>query len=224
MRRIATALALVAGLAAAPLAAQNAATPHYDLLFKGGTLDAIGAEQVLLYDREVQNREKPDAAARDTGTIALSFETQEGRTLANLMFRKDGQHRNLGSFPASVGNPMIMYFYETVVRDMAESAGGSPFYIRNRVKDALTQPAEVVAGEASWNGETVATQTVTLRPFAEDPNRAQMQGWGDLAMTVTMSEAVPGWYLDLTAHVPGGEAAQPVYHSEMRFEALAEGE
>lgn len=216
-------LAVMAALAcfALPLAAATGeATKIYDLLFKQGTLDDLRRDAVLHYTRSVTNRSLPDAAARDTGEIALSF-TQGQAEMANLQFLQDGKHRNLGTFPASVGNPMIMYFYETVVRDVAETAGGSPFYIRNRVKEALVSPAEIVEGAAEYDGRTVATRIVTLRPFAEDPNRARMQGFGDLELRVTMSDAVPGWYLSLVAEAPDAEGAAGAYVSELRFDAVA---
>ncbi|NIY99214.1 hypothetical protein HC022_24280, partial [Salipiger sp. HF18] len=122
---------------------------------------------------------------------------------------------------ASVGNPMIMYFYESVIRDMAETVGGSPFYIRNRVKEALVQPAEIVTGEASFGGSEVPTQTVILRPFEGDPNAGKMQGFGGLELSVTMSEEVPGWYLSLVATAPGADGAPGAYVSELRFDTVA---
>ncbi|MEO0386917.1 MAG: hypothetical protein AAF281_05225 [Pseudomonadota bacterium] len=190
----------------------------YDLLFRNGTLDSIDRDTALLYRRDVTNALNPEAATRDTGDIALSFDATN-TALAQLEFRQDGKARSLGRFPASVGNPMIMYFYESVVRDMAETAGGSPFYIRNRVKDALVQTTPAVAGEAVVAGRTVPTVTVTLVPFADDPNHARMRGFGDLALKITMSEAVPGWYMSLRAETSpnGGEA---VYRSELVFERL----
>ncbi|PCJ08109.1 MAG: hypothetical protein COB16_08995 [Rhodobacteraceae bacterium] len=199
--------------AAGPLNGQQT----YDLLFRNGTLDGVQQGAELVYRREVINALNPDAAKRDTGNIVLAF--QQGDTpMAHLQFQQDGKHRSLGVFPASVGNPMIMVFYESVVRDMAESAGGSPFYIRNRVKEALIQPSEVEQGEAVIDGQTVQTQTIRLYPFANDPNSDRMFGFGDLEMRVTMSDAVPGWYVSLIAETAGAESQQVVYRSEMRFD------
>ncbi len=199
---------LVALALAGPVqAADPVDTAAYDLLFKGGTLDRFETGDVLTYRREVQNRLVPGAAERDTGEIEL---TLAGGTppAAQLEFRQGEKHRALGAFPASVGNPVIMYFVETVVRDMAESAGGSPFYIRNRVKEALVSPAEITRSD----GEV----TVVMHPFEGDPNAERMQGFGGLALTVVMSEEVPGWYRSLRAEA--GEA----YGSEMVFEGVAE--
>ena len=202
-------------LTLSPAAAELSGTQTYDLLFKNGTLDDISNDAALVYDRTVSNALNPDADARDTGEIRLSFDEERGSLLASLQFTQGEKYRNLGSFPASVGNPMIMYFYESVIRDMGESAGGSVFYIRNRIKEALVTPTEAVSGEAEFQGRTIPTTTVTLRPFEGDPNAQAMQGWGELEMTVTMSEEVPGWYYTLTAKAP-------VYSSVLRFDEVAQ--
>ncbi|SFD63028.1 hypothetical protein [Roseivivax sediminis] len=211
-------LALIGFLAAASAAGAEPAA-SYDLLFKNGTLDEISREATLVYDRHVENSAKADAALRDTGRIALTFGEDQGVEIATLEFRQGDKYRTLGRFPASVGNPMIMYFYETVVRDMAETAGGSPFYIRNRVKEAMARPGNVTEGTAEWQGDEVAATTVTLTPFTEDPNRSEMAGFADLALTVTMSEEVPGWYLSLSAEAPG-EGEAPLYASQMRLQEI----
>lgn len=215
---------LMAGLlsvspaAASPLGGQET----YDLLFRNGTLDTFDRASELLYEREVTNTLKPEAAERDTGAIALSI-GDTTPALAHLEFRQDDKYRGLGRFPASVGNPMIMFFYETVVRDMAETLGGSPSYIRNRVKESLIQPSDLQIGEAVFDGETIETRTVQILPFENDPNKARMFGFGDMVLTVTMSEAVPGWYVSLLAEVPG-EGGGPVYRSELRFDRLEDAQ
>lgn len=190
----------------------------YDLLFRNGTLDTLSRNTTLIYTRSVQNTLKPETVDRDTGDVALSLrEGDSDREIAQLEFRQEDKHRSLGVFPASVGNPMIMFFYEAVVRDMAESAGGSPFYIRNRVKEALVTPSDVEPGEAVVNGVRVKTQTVRLVPFAKDPNRERMKGFGDLTLSVTMSDAVPGWYVSLVAEA-APEGSAPVYRMAVEYQ------
>ncbi|WP_298854026.1 hypothetical protein [uncultured Ruegeria sp.] len=203
-------------------AASIDAEQAYDLLFQDGVLDSIARDKELLYQRTVTNQLRADTAERDTGDIALSF-ADDGTEMAHLEFRQNDKHRAMGVFPASVGNPMIMVFYESAIRDMAESAGGSPFYIRNRVKDALVQPAEIIKGEALLDGKTIPVQTILMRPFAEDPNRDRMQGFGDLTLSVTVSEEVPGWYLRLVAEAASQGEGTVVYRSEIQFEGVQEG-
>jgi hypothetical protein len=218
---------LMAVLLALPAAGGNAQTAtldaaaSYDLLFREGTLDGIDRQKALVYRRDVANSLVPAADARDSGEVALGFRDGDATT-ALLTFRQGEAHRVLGTFPASVGNPIIMYFYETVVRDMAESAGGSQFYIRNRVKDALVVPASVDRGQATVDGTTVDTTTIHLHPFTDDPNRDRMKGFGDLVLSVTMSEAVPGWYVSLIAEAKG--EAGSVYRSALTFDGIEEAQ
>lgn len=186
----------------------------YDLLFRNGTLDAFDPASELVYRKTLENRLAPDADAKNTGDIALTFTEDD---LARIEFRQGDKQRTLGQFPATVGNPMIMLFYESVIRDMASSAGGSPFYIRNRVKESLVQPSEVEPGQAVVGGETIQTKTIRLEPFAGDPNRERMRGFGDLVLTVTMSEAVPGWYVSLVAEAEA-------YRSVVAFDRVEAGQ
>ena len=205
--------------AAAPAASaeQAQAASAYDLLFRNGTLDGLPRTETLTYARDVESLLVPAAGARDSGGIALDFAGGEPE-MVRLDFRQGEKHRTLGEFPASVGNPMILYFVETAVRDMAEAAGGSPFYIRNRVKDALIRPATIETGSVRWDGSEVPATVVTLRPFEGDPSADRMQGFDRLTLTVTMSEAVPGWYGSLVAEVPGAEGEAPVYRSAITLE------
>lgn len=221
--RFATILCLA--LASAPVFAAET-VPAHELIFKPGTIDRIGPEAELIYDRETRNARLPDAADRDTGRVVLSFDPpgQDGIVSANLDFRKEDADRSLGSFPASIGNPIIMYFYEVTARDMSETAGGSPFYIRNRMKEALLDEVEIVRDTIRRDGREIDVQRVTLRPFADDPNRDRMQGFGALEMTVTMSDDIPGWYLSMVSEAVPESGGDPVYRSALRFDRLDTGD
>lgn len=213
----------VAWLVLVGMTAPGLAAEVYDLLFKTGTLDGISRTSVLDYERQVSARDNKDLSARETGTISLSFGPDE---MAELKFRQGDKYRNLGSFPATVGNPMIMYFVETVIRDMASTAGGSPFYIRNRVKAALVKKVPIREETIRINGHEILARSVTLHPFEGDPNRERMHGFEDLALTITMSEQVPGWYYELKAETGGAKSPDtaekgeaPVYSSSILFAA-----
>lgn len=216
----------VAGFLAACLLflamAQTAsAAETYDLLFRTGTLDGISRETALTYERKVSARANEEVAARENGTVRLVFVPDN---MAELTFRQGDRHRTIGAFPANVGNPMILYFVESIVRDMAATSGGSPFYIRNRIKAALEQKNPVREETIETGNGSLEATIVTLRPFADDPNRDRMTGFGDLVLTVTMSDQVPGWYYELRADtIPPEEASgdtdeAPVYANFIRFQ------
>ena len=199
------------------------AAETYDLLFRTGTLDGIPKETVLIYDRSVSATASEEIAARESGTVRLSFAPDN---MAILTFLQGVRHRTIGSFPANVGNPMILYFVESVVRDMAALTGGSPFYIRNRIKAALERQIPVREDIVATSDGPQEGTSVTLHPFAEDPNRGKMMGFEALALSVRMSDDIPGWYYELRAETGGAmttedrDGTAPLYESAIRFRSV----
>ncbi|PWE31214.1 hypothetical protein DDZ14_13560 [Maritimibacter sp. 55A14] len=183
----------------------------YDLIFRTGTLDAFAPGDRLEYRSHVARDDAPDAAEDALLELALA---EEG-TAARLRRMEDGQARPVAEFDASVGNPMAMFFLERTVRDVAEATGGSPFYIRNRIKDSLLTPRSIEATQVTWNGAAHAGQTVTLMPFAQDKNRARLGEFADMEIAVTVSPDVPGWYSGFIARTPVREGAGRFFVSEL---------
>lgn len=169
-----------------------------EVVLRTGTLADFDRAGELVYDQGVALAQDQALADREVGQIVLAADPNDPDGVL-LRFAKDDQTRHLGAFPQSVGNPLFMYFAETVIRDMAGIAGGSPFYIRNRIKDALVNRVAFSEAEAAYGGAQVPVTVAVMRPFENDPNRERMQGFADLTLTATMSEAVPGWYLALEA-------------------------
>lgn len=182
----------------------------YDLIFKTGTLDAVAKDAPLEYTQSIEITNNKEQSEANTGTVRLTFQEED---MSLLQFLKDTRQRKLGEFPTSVGNPMVMYFAETVIRDMASTAGGSPFYIRNRVKASLLQQVPINDIEIDFGGKKIAAKEVILEPFKDDPNRDRMKGFEDLALTITVSEDVPGWYYSMKA-----ETANKVYSSNIKLQ------
>lgn len=126
--------------------------------------------------------------AGDGGTRLLLEEAsdEDGNTLLQISEEGPAGTRPLSRFPLSAGDPVVVYFLENVSRDMAQQSGGSPFYIRNRIKDAFRS-----GGEVSSEGDTVS---VLLRPFAEDRNVARTGNFRSLSLEFEL----------------GPDAAQPI--------------
>lgn len=210
MKRLALALMLAAGPAAAG--------PLSDLIMASGLLADAPAGEVLRYahDRRLP-AEAPDAelprAGQDyvlpkpvvDGVAILTAVPGEGGTQLVLTLAEAGESRDVASFPAQGSNPMLLFFLENVVRNVAAQTGGSPFYIRNRLRDAL------VAADlgAVQDGRSV----IVLHPFAADPNRARLGAFAELTLTLALDPARPGRLLDLkadTGAAPGGYSERMV--------------
>lgn len=194
-------------------AATASAAGTYDLLFHKGGLSGLhvpapvsaGKEppDALLYDRVLLSGKKGEAPDNDNIGLQLSADDNVA-----LILRQGPRMRSLGNFPASVGNPLIMYFLESTLSDVAAQSGGSPYYIRNRIKEALMKDAEIVPVFVHLGDRDIAAQKVTLRPLEKDKARSKMGRFAELALSVTVSEQVPGWLYSLEANVPEGQGPE----------------
>jgi hypothetical protein len=196
MTRLAV-LGLCGALAwAGPVGAQDA----FDLVFRSGTLDALPEGSELRYDAAGADDEwgevivglRPDDEVR----VERPVEAEAGEEPAAQV---------LGRFPASIGNPIAMVFLERTVRTISEETGGSPYYIRNRMRDALAEAGEVEEVTVPWDGASVAAAEVVLTPFADDARRAELGPFVDLEIRVVVSEEVPGWYHSMSVEAPATE-------------------
>ncbi|WP_374636143.1 hypothetical protein [Paracoccus sp. (in: a-proteobacteria)] len=116
------------------------------------------------------------------GTITLSqtIDRSDGKPVLELEEETTRISRKIGPFPVSGGDPSLTFFLETVARDMAALTGGSPFYIRNRIKEALFRGGEVVTRD----GQRIAS----FRPFADDPSRERMYGFDSLTLRFVLDD------------------------------------
>ena len=172
------ALALTLGLA---LAAPGQAGEAADLVFADRAPWDVGANGLVWHlTRELPA--VPDLTPSGEGTVTLSAGTDpsDGKPTVQLQEETPSRSRRIGPFPTSGGDPVVLYFLESTSRDMAALTGGSPYYIRNRIKDALFRGGEVRRA----NGVT----TVEFAPFANDPNAARMWGFDTLSMRLVMGD------------------------------------
>jgi hypothetical protein len=174
-----------------------------DLLMAPGLFADAGDGPLLAY---AEAREVPEGGGLepiDDGLLLLAAaEGPEGRSLA-LTREVDGAEQPLGSFSAGAANPVLLYFLESTVRDMSKATGGSPFYIRNRMREALTASDLGPAGEP---------REVVLRPFEADRNRARMGGFAELVLRLRFDAGEPGRLLELSADAAGGDGG---YHHRL---------
>ncbi|RQP06388.1 MAG: hypothetical protein D1H97_07750 [Paracoccus sp. BP8] len=200
--RILRGLAMI-GLLASPLAAGEAG----DLVFaERGPWDL--SQGPLVWALRQTGPEVEGFTPLGEGTISLSqvADPSDGQPVLELAEETARIQRRIGPFPVSGGDPALTFFLETTARDMVALTGGSPFYIRNRLKDALFR-----GGEVRREGE--ATVAV-FAPFREDENRERMFGFDTLELRFTLGDPKRPIrrMLAETGPLAGG---RPAYHSEM---------
>lgn len=193
-------LAAVIGLG---LAHSSSADPVTDALFAEGIFNELPDGQEIAYDHIRSGTAAQDFIPLADGHIlVVTSMAADGTRSLSMKIEAEGSQREILDFPASGGNPVLMVFLESAVRSMAALTGGSPFYIRNRIKDALRQGGDLIEVDADFAGGVIAARELTLRPFVTDPNRDRMGAFADLSLRFVVADAVPGHFLLLSAETP----------------------
>lgn len=219
---------LILGMALATVARAEA---PYARLFAPGGLNGLVPGAALDYAVV----EPPAAAPADAGAappaptpvgslhLRLSLAGTDGAAdTVTLALVSGDAERQVGSFPASVGNPLIMYFLESVLRDMATRAGGSPFYIRNRIKDALLRDAVSTPVTLTYAGREIAAERISFSPFAKDAARERMGGFGAMELVFVVAPDLPGRFYSLAASAEAAPAGSAAHGYQRDLTLLAE--
>ncbi len=218
MPRLSLTIALLLALAP-PLAAGEA----QDRLFAVGVLDDVATGTRLIFHHErtgsFDTTVVPTIADGEI-EMARAPGDANGR-VAEVTLRDAGRDRTLDPLPAAAGHPLLLVFLETVVRDVSRLTGGSPFYIRNRMREALRgQNAAVEPVAIERSGAPIDGERLVFRPFADDPNRAKLGELAGLEIRVTLSDAAPGRFERLQAVSPSQNGGVPAYSESIVFDRL----
>lgn len=136
----------------------------------------------LRWSLHVAGPEAEGFAPVDGGSLTLTetVDPSDRQPVLRLVQDTGDRTRQIGPFPVSGGDPVLIFFLEQVARDMARLTGGSPDYIRNRMKDALFRGGEL---------ERQDTDTVArFAPFAQDANASRMRGFETLTLSFVMDD------------------------------------
>ena len=216
-----TVFASVTLIATATLAAPQTGTER---LFASSTFADVKAETTLTYTHNRSADEKIPVRPIDDGEITVLRTMNDSgseKTLITLV-QNEGR-RKLEHLPADRGNPIFVVFLESSVASITFATKGSPFYIRNRIKEAFASGGVVSEGEADWKGDKTAVTNIEYQPFKGDRNAKKMGiAFENLALRFTLSEAVPGHFLAITAQAKVDDTVY--FIEEIRFDNASEGE
>lgn len=190
-------LILALMLAAGPLHAGELT----DLIMAPGVLSDLDRTLRYDHDRTLAGGAEPPGGtiaprALSGGAVSLSrVEAPDGPKLA-LARVEDGKAMPTAEFSADGPNPLLLMFLENIVRNIATETGGSPYYIRNRIREALAAAPLTADGP----------QTLVLHPFSDDPNLSRLGDFATLAIAIGVDPARPGRLVELKADTGAGAA------------------
>ncbi|MEM7497032.1 MAG: hypothetical protein AAF371_03445 [Pseudomonadota bacterium] len=230
-------LALTVGamLAAAPGArpggSAEAAPPEpVDLLFATPHLGNAKPGAVIGYAHTRRTAHPQRLGADFDRRITVATGT-EADPATRIVLDAEGTPRHLDPFRGVPGNPLLMVFLENTVRAVSQATGGSPFYLRNRIREALgdrlsSQPMILAAGNAR-----LPARSLSVRPFEGDENAERMGPFASIELRFVVAEAAPGMLVAMTADVgpridpqtgattgAGSATGEPIYFEEIRLD------
>lgn len=215
-------LTLFAGFALLASTAFAGPQTGTEMLFGSSSYDDVQSGTTITYSYSRSADPKIPAQAIADGSIAvLRTENDAGSDKTIITVRQNGGRRQLEHLPADRGNPIFVIFLESSVSAITFATKGSPFYIRNRIKDAFASGGDVSEGKIEVDGTERDVTHIDYRPFKGDRNAEKMgTAFENLLMRFTLADSVPGHYVAMKtqAAVDGTD----YFIEEVRFEAAAE--
>ena len=230
-RLLAPGLALLVGLAAAPL--QAAGDGQADGL-EGLTPGSPGAgiygrdhlallpdKAVLVFDYRFDGSLVEQPFDDDVVLDFTRHREDRGFDVGATLFP---QSRNLsiGPLSAAAANPILLIFFQRDATQMSNGTGGSQHYFRNTIRRVLQtpDPASVRATTVELDGKKVAASEISFQPFADDPNRARLRAFADKTYRFIVSEAVPGGIYEVQAETPEEDGDGVLLRETYRFREM----
>lgn len=199
--RAASAAASIAALVMTAASAAAAAPAIGELVFYAPHFAKVENGKTISY-RFVRKAEDPklDPSFEDDVRIEVGPQGAEDTVKVDLFTGARAQ--SMGNMSKS-GNPVIVVLLEQDVKEMNKALGGSPYYFRNRLREALAgkTPAEPV--KVTYAGKEIDGWKVVLKPFLDDQqNRGRLKEFAGRIYELTFSDGVPGGLYALKTTTP----------------------
>lgn len=196
-------LAVVAGLALAalPALAEAAKPSAVDILFEAKHLELLGkgAEAAYRIQRTVSDPKMLGEPFSDDIRIGVNAVDPAGKREVVIKIFSGERARDPRVETDMTGNPILVFFLDRSVSNFGLVGGGNRNYLKQQFRDALRDKADVQPVKIEYGGKSVDGYRVTVTPYADDKNARKMLGYEGSRFTLVVSDAVPGYFVDLSA-------------------------
>lgn len=214
MRRAHLCYALLTALTGPALAEPTSSS----LLFETPALVGVPTGTTLVYRLERTVAQPAAGLLPSTSTVELSLQPDaSGGREAKVEIVTGERRQPAGPFPSLVGNPVLLVLLERDVAEMSRILHGSPFYIRNRIREALGEATLAEPAPFTFENREVEGWRVAVSPFARDRNRDKLREYAAKRYEFILSGAVPGGLYEMRMVTPNRDGS-PLVEDRLAFE------
>jgi hypothetical protein len=200
---VSLAVVALAVCAAAPAGADDdrPLSPAQIALFESNHLKEISHPVVL--DYRFRHHGGPEGDYEDKVSADIRAVHPDGRKDVWLDFLSGDRQVNFPPAMGFNGNPLLMFFLQHDVMEMAAVTGGSAQYFRNRIRDAFADGAAMHPAEVTIDGAPQHATEIEVTPFSHDPNLTRFPAFAAKTYHFILSDAVPGSIYEISTTAPG---------------------
>lgn len=176
------------------------------------------AEKLVFVEHQLANIKVPTSLRYTfvkSGSLEPAFEDEvlidvrEVRASGSSVsgsFLSGSRSVKLPDIEAAQANPVVLYFLEHDVREMARlTQRKTGNYFRNRVRKALVTEAQVRDTTISFEGRTLPAKEIGLAPYATDPARSRYERYANKQYSFVLAKDVPGGVYQMRTRMAGTE-------------------
>lgn len=216
MLRSARTLAATASMAILFATAALAAPTATELFFERPYLSNVAVGTTLTYAyKHVTAEAKLGDSFEETLEMKVAAPADDPtKRIADVLIHRGSKEGEAGPFPTMNGNPIALILLERDVKELAQLTKGSPFYLRNRVREHLSS-GTVTPARFSFDGREVEGWKLTMLPFAEDPNKDKLLELVGRRYEFLFSDAVPGGLYSIDVVTPKADGGANIIETSL---------
>jgi hypothetical protein len=182
-----------------------------DILFDTPQLDKVDAGSELTYNfnRSVSEAKLLGPDFSDKIKLSVLKAGEDGRRDVSIAIFTGDRGRDARNIEGLTANPVLVFYLDRAVANLTTLAGGSKGYLKNRFRLALRTTAKIDPVKIEYNGKSVDGHHVWVTPYINDPNKEKMSGYEGARFDFYVSDDVPGYLVELTAHFESSQAGAP---------------
>lgn len=172
-----------------------------DLLFKLRQLDLVskGSEVKYKFERKSSNEQLLGRDFTDELKLQITKSSDKGaRDIAMYIFTGEAA-RDVQNWPDLSTNPILLWYLDRSVTQLSTLSGAEKMYLKGRIRSTFDEKGKVEAIKAEYGGQQVDAYRITITPFKGDPYASKMEGYDHSYLTFIVSDAVPGYFVDMAA-------------------------